>query len=212
MCKFTKLLQIPCNLLIFYHIQNNLRNTMKKKPNWNLERPDWDTHFMLQAEIAKLRSNCLTRQIGSVIVKNNRQISSGYNGTPPGIKNCTEGGCERCLGRLKGKVQSGVGLERCLCTHAEANAIMQCALFGNSGNTRDATIYSTFVPCLECSKMIISVGIKRVVALYEYPEDGQTILRQANIQLDILKKAGLLPWINVLKSSMINDNVKNNYI
>ncbi len=182
---------------------------MEKKPNWNLQRPDWDTHFMLQAEIAKLRSNCLTRQIGSVIVKNHRQISSGYNGTPSGIKNCTEGGCERCLDRMEGKVLSGGNLERCLCTHAEANAIMQCALFGNSGSTFGATIYSTFVPCLECSKMIISVGMERVVALYEYPEDGKSILRQANIQLDILSKNELLPWIDVLKASMNNDKLTN---
>ncbi len=49
-------------------------------------RPNWDTYFMLQAEVAKLRSNCLSRQVGSVIVKDNRQIATGYNGTPSGIK------------------------------------------------------------------------------------------------------------------------------
>ena len=52
-----------------------------------MQRPDWDTYFMLQAEIAKLRSNCLSRHIGAVIVKDNRQIATGYNGTPAGIKN-----------------------------------------------------------------------------------------------------------------------------
>ena len=55
---------------------------------------------MLQAEIAKLRSNCLSRQIGAVIVKDNRQIATGYNGTPAGIKNCFEGGCPRCMARM----------------------------------------------------------------------------------------------------------------
>ena len=137
-----------------------------------MQRPDWDTYFMLQAEIAKLRSNCLTRHIGAVIVKDNRQIATGYNGTPPGIKNCYEGGCLRCLARTKGEVKSGEGLDRCLCTHAEANAIMQCALFGNAGSTKGAMLYSTFAPCLECSKMAISVGIKRIVVLAYYPEDG----------------------------------------
>ena len=88
---------------------------------------------MLQAEIAKLRSNCLSRHIGAVIVKDNRQITTGYNGTPSGIKNCFEGGCPRCTARMYGEIKTGEHLERCLCTHAEANAIMQCALFGNAG-------------------------------------------------------------------------------
>jgi len=57
------------------------------------ERPSWDEYFMLQAELAKLRSNCMTRKVGAVIVRDHRQIATGYNGTPPGIKNCFEGGC-----------------------------------------------------------------------------------------------------------------------
>lgn len=52
----------------------------------SFERPSWDEYFMLQAELAKLRSNCMTRQVGAVIVRNNRQIATGYNGTPPGVK------------------------------------------------------------------------------------------------------------------------------
>ena len=60
------------------------------------ERPTWDEYFMLQAELAKLRSNCITRQVGAVIVRDHRQIATGYNGTPPGVKNCYEGGCRRC--------------------------------------------------------------------------------------------------------------------
>ena len=91
---------------------------------------------MLQAEIAKLRSNCITRHIGAVIVKENRQIATGYNGTPSGIKNCFEGGCLRCMSRARGEIKSGERLDRCLCSHAEANAIMQCALFGNAGSTK----------------------------------------------------------------------------
>src|SRR5207244_10655571 len=126
--------------------------------------PGGDTYLLLTAEIAKRRSNGLTRHIGAVIVKDNRQIATGYNGTPSGIKNCFEGGCPRCMARVKGEIKSGEGLDRCMCTHAEANAIMQCALFGNAGSTRGATLYSTFAPCTECSKVRISVGIKRRVA------------------------------------------------
>lgn len=163
-----------------------------------MKRPDWDTYFMLHSEIAKLRSNCVTRHIGAVIVKDNRQIATGYNGTPSGVKNCFEGGCYRCMARMRGEIKSGEFLERCLCTHAEANAIMQCALFGNAGSTRGASLYSTFAPCLECSKMAVSVGIKRIVVLADYPEDGTQLLSEANIKLVKLNPDLLQPWIAVI--------------
>jgi dCMP deaminase len=163
-----------------------------------MHRPDWDTYFMLQAEIAKLRSNCLTRHIGAVIVKENRQIATGYNGTPPGIKNCFEGGCPRCMARMKGELKSGECLDRCLCTHAEANAIMQCALFGNAGSTRGATLYSTFTPCIECSKMAISVGIKRIVIIADYPEDGTQLLHEAKVDLVRMNPELLKPWLTII--------------
>jgi len=159
-------------------------------------RPNWDVYFMLHAQVAKLRSNCLTRHVGCVIVKENRQIATGYNGTPTGITNCFEGGCPRCLERDKGLIKSGENLDRCLCTHAEANAIMQCALFGIGSTTIGSTLYSTYAPCLECSKMIISVGIKRVVSLASYPEDGTTILSQANVTMVMLEKEQVSPWIS----------------
>ena len=163
-----------------------------------MQRPDWDTYFMLQAEIAKLRSNCLSRRIGAVIVKDNRQIATGYNGTPSGIKNCFEGGCPRCIARMNGEIKTGENLERCLCTHAEANAIMQCALFGNAGSTKGATMYSTLAPCIECSKMAISVGITRIVVMADYPEDGTKLLREANVVLAKLDFELLKPWASLI--------------
>jgi dCMP deaminase len=163
-----------------------------------MRRPEWDTYFMLQAEIAKLRSNCITRHIGAVIVKENRQIATGYNGTPSGIKNCFEGGCLRCMSRARGEIKSGERLDRCLCSHAEANAIMQCALFGNAGSTKGATLYSTSSPCIECSKMIISVGITRIVILTDYPEDGIQLLNEANIKLVKLNPVLLKPWTSFI--------------
>jgi dCMP deaminase len=159
-----------------------------------MQRPDWDTYFMLQAEIAKLRSNCLSRHIGAVIVKDNRQIATGYNGTPAGIKNCFDGGCPRCTARMNGEIKPGESLDRCLCTHAEANAIMQCALFGNAGSTRGATLYTTLAPCIECSKMAISVGITRIVVMADYPEDGTKLLGEAKIELTKLDSESLRPW------------------
>jgi dCMP deaminase len=166
-----------------------------------MERPDWDTYFLLQAEIAKLRSNCLSRHIGAVIVKDNRQIATGYNGTPAGIKNCFDGGCPRCTARMNGEIKPGESLDRCLCTHAEANAIMQCALFGNAGSTRGATLYTTLAPCIECSKMAISVGITRIVIMADYPEDGTKLLGEAKIELTKLDSESLRPWA----SRMIGD-------
>jgi dCMP deaminase len=159
-------------------------------------RPDWDVYFMLQAEIAKLRSNCLSRQVGCVIVKDNRQIATGYNGTPTGIVNCYEGGCPRCLERKNGVIRSGDKLERCLCTHAEANAIMQCALFGAGSSTKGSTLFSTYSPCVECSKMVISVGINRVVSLASYSEDGTEILTQARDTLVRMKKRELIKLVS----------------
>jgi len=163
-----------------------------------MQRPDWDTYFMLQAEIAKLRSNCLSRHVGAVIVKDNRQIATGYNGTPSGIKNCFEGGCPRCVARMNGEIKTGENLDRCLCTHAEANAIMQCALFGNAGSTRGATMYSTLAPCVECSKMAISVGITRIVVMTDYSEDGTKLLSEANIVLTKLDFELLKPWVSLI--------------
>ena len=168
-----------------------------------MNRPSWDIYFMLQAEIAKLRSNCITRHIGAVIVKDNRQIATGYNGTPAGIKNCFQGGCARCTARMNGDIKSGEALERCLCTHAEANAIMQCALFGNAGSTRGATLYSTFAPCIDCSKMTISVGIARIVSLEDYPEDGTQLIREANIQSVKLDEDLLKPWLSLLSNKPV---------
>lgn len=131
-------------------------------------------------------------------MKDNRQIATGYNGTPTGIRNCFDGGCSRCTNRTKGKIKSGEDLNRCLCTHAEANAIMQCALFGNAGSTKGATLYSTFTPCIECSKMAISVGINRIVTLANYPEDATNLLKEAKIMLVRLTPTLLKPWISFI--------------
>jgi len=160
----------------------------------SFERPGWDEYFMLQAELAKLRSNCLTRHVGAVIVRNNRQIATGYNGTPPGVKNCFEGGCKRCQLRMQGKIESGAALDRCLCNHAEANAIMHCAILGIVAGTGDAILYTTFVPCLECTKMAITIGIKKVVCLDTYPETDYDLIKQAKMEVITLDKNKIQHW------------------
>ncbi len=120
-------------------------------------RPSWDEYFMEIAAVVARRSNCLRRSVGAVIMKDNHILSAGYNGTPKGVKNCFDGGCPRCAG----KVASGTHLEECLCTHAEQNAICQAACHGNS--IAGGTIYITISPCLTCAKLIINSGLKEVV-------------------------------------------------
>jgi dCMP deaminase len=126
-------------------------------------RPDWDEYFMKIAQVASMRSNCIKRKVGAVIVKDKRIISTGYNGTPRGTKNCNEGGCPRC----NSLASSGTRLEECLCSHAEENAITQAAYHGTT--VKDGIIYTTFAPCLLCSKMIINSGIVEVIFNIDYP-------------------------------------------
>jgi dCMP deaminase len=166
----------------------------------SFDRPNWDEYFMLQAELAKLRSNCMTRQVGAVIVRNHRQLATGYNGTPPGIKNCFEGGCKRCQLRMEGKIKSGASLDRCLCNHAEANAIMHCAILGIEAGIEGATLYTTFVPCLECTKMAITIGIKKFICLDSYPETDFDLLREAGVEVIQLDKGKIVRWARELVS------------
>ena len=143
------------------------------------KRPGWDEYFMQIARIVALRSNCMKRKVAAVIVKDKRIISTGYNGTPRGVKNCNEGGCPRC----NSLADSGTQLGECLCSHAEENAIVQAAYHGIS--VKEAALYSTFSPCLICTKMIINAGIREVVFNLDYPlnEVAQGLLNEAGVNL-----------------------------
>jgi len=143
------------------------------------ERPSWDEYFMSIAKVVAMRSNCIKRKIAAIIVKDRRVVSTGYNGTPRGAKNCNEGGCPRC----NSLAESGTALEECLCCHGEENAITQAAYHGIS--LKGATLYTTFSPCLLCTKMIINSGICEVVYNLEYPlnDRAQSLLRECGITL-----------------------------
>ena len=129
----------------------------------DVPRPGWDPYFMNIAKVAASRSNCLKRKVAAVIVRDRRVVSTGYNGTPRGTRNCNEGGCPRC----NTLAASGTSLEECLCSHGEENAIVQAAYHGVG--VAGSTIYTTFAPCLLCAKMIINSGISEVVYNLEYP-------------------------------------------
>lgn len=130
------------------------------------------------AEDSKIRSTCLSRQVGAVIIKDKQIIATGYNGAPTGAIHCTDiGYCER---RLRG-IPSGQGLELCRAGHAEANAINQCAKHGTSCN--GATLYVTTQPCVFCCIHLIQAGIKKVIFKGEYPTGlGLQLLKEANIE------------------------------
>ncbi len=141
-------------------------------------RASWDEYFMEIVEVVKTRSTCLRRQVGAVIVKDNRIITTGYNGAPSHLKHCTElGGCERQ--RLG--VPSGQRHELCRALHAEQNAIIQAAKLGNT--TEGATLYVNIQPCVICAKMLINAGIVRVVYKGEYPDPmASAMLEEAGIE------------------------------
>lgn len=143
------------------------------------ERPSWDDYFMHIAKVVSSRSNCVKRKVAALIVKDKRIVSTGYNGTPRETRNCNEGGCPRC----NNFTESGKNLDECLCSHGEENAIVQASYHGIS--IKGSTIYTTFSPCLICSKMIINSGIEEVVYNVEYPiaETPLKLLKEAGIKI-----------------------------
>jgi len=145
----------------------------------NFPRPEWDEYFMSIAKVVASRGNCIKRKVAAIIVKDKRVISTGYNGTPRGARNCNEGGCPRCNSMAK----SGTALEECLCCHGEENAITQAAYHGTS--VKGATLYTTLAPCLLCTKMIINSGIVEVVYNRDYAlnERALSLLRECGVAL-----------------------------
>ncbi len=142
------------------------------------ERPGWDDYFMSIARMVCSRSNCVKRKVGTVVSKDRRIISTGYNGTPRGTRNCNEGGCPRCSNFAPG----GTRLDECLCSHAEENAITQAAYHGVS--LREATLHTTLAPCLQCTKLIINAGLSEVVYNAAYPlgETALALLQESGVK------------------------------
>jgi len=149
-----------------------------------VERPDWDEYFLQLADLVATRSTCLRRHVGAVLVRNERIISTGYNGAPRGLKHCFDTGCLR----EERQIPSGHRYELCRGVHAEQNAIINAAYYGIA--TQDAVIYCTNQPCIICARMIINAGIVKVVhrgdfedtlALELMEEAGITIVEKRNM-------------------------------
>lgn len=142
-------------------------------------RPGWDEYFMSIARVVASRSNCVKRKVAALVTVDKRIISTGYNGTPRGTRNCNEGGCPRCNDLAEG----GRNLADCLCSHGEENAIVQAAYHGVS--LRGGTLYTTFSPCLQCTKLVINAGLAEVVYNSHYPlgEVALSLLVEAGIEV-----------------------------
>ncbi|MFX0041188.1 MAG: cytidine/deoxycytidylate deaminase family protein [Promethearchaeota archaeon] len=122
----------------------------------NNNRISKDQYFMKIAEVVSLRSTCIKRKVGAVLVKNSHILSTGYNGVPSGFNHCTSDTC------VRKNLQTGENPELCRGVHAEINCIIQAAIHGTSikGIT---TLYSTTFPCMSCLKILINSGINRLV-------------------------------------------------
>jgi dCMP deaminase len=148
-----------------------------------VQRPSWDEYFMDIAKVVASRSNCMKRKVAAIIVRDKRVVSTGYNGTPRGTRNCNEGGCPRC----NNLAASGTALDECLCSHGEENAIVQASYHGVS--LKDGVIYTTFAPCLQCAKMIINSEIREVIYNMDYPLNDAAfrLFQQAGVFIRKLK-------------------------
>ena len=145
----------------------------------------WDVRFMEMTRLVSTWSSCFkpNRQVGAVVVRDKRILTTGYNGAPAGVQSCKERG--ECL-REKLGIASGTRQEMCYATHAEQNAIIQAAKLGLT--LEGATLYCTHQPCSMCTRIIINSGIKRVVYEQGYPDPFSIALfNEAGI---ILEKFG----------------------
>lgn len=130
-----------------------------------------DIRYLRMARIWAENSYCKRRQVGALLVKDNSIISDGYNGTPSGFENQCEDDDNKTYPYV---------------LHAEANAITKVAQSNNS--SKGATLYVTASPCIECAKLIIQSGIKRVVYSEDYRfYDGIELLRKANIEVNFIE-------------------------
>jgi dCMP deaminase len=118
----------------------------------------------------RARANCLGNKVGAVLVVGNQVVAAGYNGTPEDMKNCDEGGCDRCLNREK--YGSGTGYDVCICVHAEQNALLSAARFGIT--VEGAILYSTMRPCFGCTKELLQAKVNAIYYLHDWqhPDAG----------------------------------------
>ena len=135
------------------------------------KRIKWDQYFMMQAVLLSTRSTCRRLSVGAVIVRDKRIIAGGYNGSVAGDDHCLDVGCYMVDGHCVRTI------------HAEMNAILQCAKFGE--RTDQAEIYVTDFPCLQCTKMLLQAGISKINYLRNYHNDpyAEKLIKLKRVEL-----------------------------
>lgn len=138
-------------------------------------RPSWDEYFMMIAKLVGIMATCPKLHVGTVIVRNRRILTTGFNGAPAGLPHCTQAGCLTFEGE-------GTACRRVV--HSEHNAILQ-----DSNNLAGATLYTSYLPCHDCMKAIVSAKIKEIVYEQEYKkykekyEASMELAKDASIHL-----------------------------
>jgi dCMP deaminase len=127
-------------------------------------RPNRSEYYMGIALAVRRRANCVGNRVGAVLVREDRIISTGYNGTPQHMRNCDEGGCERCANR--DAYPTTKGYDVCICVHAEQNALLSAARFGIP--VEGAVLYTTLRPCFNCAKELLQARIHGVFYLHDW--------------------------------------------
>ncbi|MFW9875226.1 MAG: cytidine/deoxycytidylate deaminase family protein [Candidatus Thorarchaeota archaeon] len=144
-----------------------------------IKRISKDKYFMKIAEVASLRSTCIKRKVGAVLVKNDHILSTGYNGAPSGFVHCTPESC------VRKHLLPGERPEWCRGVHAEINCIIQAALHGTAieGNT---SLYTTTFPCMSCLKLLINAKIKRLIYKEGYNMENrikEELVKESEIEI-----------------------------
>jgi dCMP deaminase len=124
----------------------------------------WDEYWKTRAYVNASMSTCIRRHVGAVAVRHRRSFADAFNGNIPGEKHCDDGGCARCKDSTR---PSGEDLDECVCVHAESNLVSYCALEGVT--LADAIVYCTDHPCVHCTKLLASSGVREVVYDRAYP-------------------------------------------
>ncbi|MFT8424027.1 MAG: ComE operon protein 2 [Liquorilactobacillus sp.] len=139
------------------------------------KRIPWNQYFMMQAVLLSLRSTCERLSVGAILVRDKRVIAGGYNGSVSGDEHCIDHGCYLVDGHCVRTI------------HAEMNAVLQCAKFGVA--TEGAEVYVTDFPCLQCTKMLLQSGIKKICFLRNYHNDEYALklMKLKNVEVEQVK-------------------------
>lgn len=161
-----------------------------------MERITWDQFFMAQCHLLALRSTCTRLSVGAIIVRDNRIIAGGYNGSISGGDHCIDHGCY-------------VVDNHCVRTiHAEMNAVLQCAKYGTP--VEGSTIYVTHFPCLQCAKALIQAGVKKIIYATDYRNDeyASTLFAQSGVSVQHIPfDERNVDFLSDQKLTLVNDLV-----